>query len=135
MRYLTLFLAILLLSPIHVGADESGLIKKRCTCYMDYGETASGYITKDGVIAGRKQDLGKVAAIYRCDTGDRLGEFIGYYEFKDTGAGIDTDGDGVGDSIRNGLSIDVYKENMEEINDWIAEYGDYVFVKYIDADG
>jgi hypothetical protein len=91
--------------------------------------------TRDGIVAGRKEDLYKVAAIYRCDTGDQIGEFIGYFEFRDTGAGIDTDGDGKGDSIKKGLSIDVFKPSMEEAKAWISEYGDYVYVQYIDAEG
>lgn len=124
-------LGILILNPLRVNAE---LVKKRCTCYVEPGITASGYYTRDGVIAGRKKDLGRVAAIYRC-TDDQIGEFIGFYEFKDTGAGIDTDGDGKGDSIKKGLSIDVYKSTLEEAYDWRAEYGDYVFIQYIDAEG
>jgi hypothetical protein len=91
--------------------------------------------TRDGIVAGRHSDLGRVAAIYRCDTDGQLGEFIGYYEFLDTGAGIDTDGDGKGDSIKKGLSIDVFKNSLDEAKDWIAEYGDYVYIQYIDAEG
>lgn len=120
---------------IQVNANESELVRKRCTCYLDRGITASGHYTRHGVIAGRKEDLNKVAAIYECDPEGKVGEFIGYYEFLDTGAGIDTDGDGKGDSIKKGLSIDVYRDSMEEVKDWISEYGDYVYVKYIEADG
>ena len=125
-------LGILILNPLSVNAE---LVKKRCTCYVEPGITASGYYTRDGVIAGRKKDLGRIAAIYRCDTDDQIGEFIGYYEFKDTGAGIDTDGDGKGDSIKKGLSIDVFKSTLEEAYDWRMEYGDYVYIQYIDAEG
>lgn len=99
------------------------------------GITASGYYTRDGIVAGRRSDLGKVAALYRCDTDDQIGEFIGYYEFRDTGSGFDTNSDGLGDSIKKGLSIDVYKPSLEEAYDWRMEYGDYVFIQYIDAEG
>lgn len=134
------FEAILCLSLFFVTsltsmAQSSELTKIRCTCYIDSGITASGQETRNGIIAGRRSDFGKVAALYRCDTGNQIGEFIGYYEFLDTGAGIDTDGDGEGDSIIKGLSVDVWKNDMIEAKDWIAEYGDYVYIKIIDAEG
>lgn len=133
-RVLIVALGLFLCSSISTRA-ETELVKKRCTCYVEPGVTASGLYTRDGIVAGRKEDLYKVAAIYRCDTGDQIGEFIGYFEFRDTGAGIDTDGDGKGDSIKKGLSIDVFKPSMEEAKAWISEYGDYVYVQYIDAEG
>ena len=132
-RLLALSLIFSLFFPQKVIASE--LQKKRCTCYLDSGITASGCYTRPGVIAGRREDFGKVAAIYRCDTGDQMGEFIGYFEFLDTGAGIDTDGDGKGDSLIKGLSVDIYMSNETEMNDFISEYGDYVYIKYIDAKG
>ena len=133
-RVLIVALGLFLCSSISARA-ETELVKKRCTCYVEPGVTASGLYTRDGIVAGRKEDLYKVAAIYRCDTGDQIGEFIGYYEFRDTGAGIDTDGDGKGDSIKKGLSIDVYKLSLEEAYDWRMEYGDYVYIQYIEAEG
>lgn len=133
-RALVVALGVFLCTSLNVNA-ASGLVKKRCTCYVEPGITASGAYTRDGVVAGRKEDLHKVAAIYRCNTDGQIGEFVGYYEFLDTGAGIDTDNDGHGDSIKKGLSIDVYKPSLEEAKDWIMEYGDYCYVLYIDAEG
>ena len=60
---------------------------------------------------------------------------IGIYEFKDTGSGMDTDGDGKGDTIKNGKSIDVYRNTLSRCYDWIKEYGDYVYLEIIDAEG
>lgn len=130
-----LILTLTILTSVNIKANASGLQKIRCTCYCDSGITASGHKTRDGIIAGRRKDIGKVAAIYRCDSAGMIGEFIGYYEFLDTGAGIDTDGDEKGDSIKKGLSIDVYKSTLTEAYDWIMEYGDYVYIEYIDAEG
>jgi hypothetical protein len=121
----------LLANPLNVSAMEM----KRCTCYCEPGITASGHYTRPGIVAGRRADLGKVAAIYKVNDDGSMGEFIGYYEFLDTGAGIDTDGDGKGDSIKKGLSIDVFRKSMDDVNSWIAEYGDYVYIEYIDAKG
>jgi para-nitrobenzyl esterase len=65
----------------------------------------------------------------------KIGEFLGYYEILDTGAGIDTDGDGHGDSIINGQSIDVWQPSIQAARDWIKENGDYVYIKIIDGKG
>ena len=118
-----------------ISADSNELHKIRCTCYCDHGVTASGHQTRDGIVAGKRDYLGKIAALYRYNADGSIGEFIGYYEFLDTGAGIDTDGDGKGDSIKNGTSIDVYKHTLIEAKNWITEYGDYVYMKIIDAEG
>lgn len=118
-----------------VEASPGNFQKIRCTCYITNGITKSGQETRDGIIAGKESDLGKVAAIYRYNSNDTVGEFIGYYEFLDTGEGIDTNDDGKGDSIEKGLSIDIWKEDMISVNDWIAEYGDYIYIKIIDAKG
>ena len=129
------FLSLFITINLNLSASDIGLKKIRCTCYIINGITASGQETRDGIVAGRSEDLGKVAAIYRYNGDGSVGEFIGYYEFLDTGAGIDTDNDGEGDSIKKGLSIDIWKSDMVEVNDWIAEYGDYVYIKIIDAEG
>ena len=133
---LALFLSIFSIRYFNIKAQSTTeLTKIRCTCYIDSGITASGQVTRDGVIAGRREDIGKTAALYRYNADGSVGEFIGYYEFLDTGAGIDTDGDGEGDSIKKGLSIDVWKSSMTEVNDWITEYGDYVYMEVIEAEG
>ena len=110
-------------------------VKMRCTCYIDRGTTASGAQTRDGIIAGRREWLGYVACIYAIKEDGSIGDFIGYYEFKDTGAGIDTDGDGRGDSIKNGLSVDVWRSSMSEARNWVKTYGDYVYIKIIKGVG
>lgn len=62
-------------------------------------------------------------------------ELIGIYEVLDTGAGIDTDGDGNGDSIVNGQSIDIYQPTMHQAEEWIDEYGDYVMMMLVEGEG
>ena len=64
-----------------------------------------------------------------------MGEFLGYYEFIDTGAGIDTDGDGRGDSIINGESIDVWRPDIEMAREWVDLNGDYVYLKLVKGEG
>lgn len=122
-------------SPIRCTAADSELREIRCTCYIEPGVTKSGHYTHEGVIAGRKEDLGKVAALYAVAEDGSIGEFIGYFDFYDTGAGIDTDGDGKGDSIKKGKSVDVFRDDMKAAKKWIKTYGDYVYMQIIDAEG
>ena len=117
------------------ASSDNGLYKIRCTCYIINGITASGHKTRPGIIAGKKEDIGKIAALYQIDKDGSLGEFIGYYEFLDTGSGIDTDGDGKGDSIKKGLSVDVWQPSLKDAKEWIKQYGDYVYIKIIEGEG
>ena len=107
----------------------------RCTCYCDTGITASGAYTRSGIVAGKKEWMGCVAALYEVNESGGLGDFIGYYEFLDTGAGMDTDGDGFGDSIVNGTSIDIYQPTEQACWDWVGRYGDVVYMKIIRGEG
>ena len=107
----------------------------RCTCYIDRGITASGIQTRDGIIAGRKEWIGMMAVLYEVKEDGTLGGFIGYYEFCDTGAGIDTDGDGNGDTIKTGNSVDVWQPSMTNARAWIREHGDYVYMQIVDGKG
>ena len=107
----------------------------RCTCYIDKGITASGIQTRDGVIAGRKEWLGMMAVLYEVKEDGTLGNFIGYYEFCDTGAGIDTDNDGKGDTIKTGNSVDVWQPSMQHARSWVKEHGDYVYMQIVPAVG
>lgn len=125
-----------LLTAINTSAsDGDGLQKVRATCYCHAGITASGQHTREGIIAAKREWIGKAVALYSCSEGDELGEFIGYFEVLDTGLGIDTDGDGKGDSITRGKSIDIYKYTLDDAKAFVKEYGDYVYMKLIDAEG
>ena len=111
--------------------------KMRCTVYTaSEGDiTADGSRVREGIVAGKHEWLGCVAVLYECDENGELGDYIGIYEFKDTGAGIDTDGDGKWDSIKNGTSIDVYRDSLNRCYEWIEEYGDYVYIQIVRGEG
>ena len=130
-----IFILVLALNPLKGNATAAGLRRIRATCYCEPGITYSGAYTHEGIVAGRKCDLGDVAAIYAIDEDGGVGDFIGYFDFMDTGAGMDTDGDGKGDSIKKGKSIDVFRNNLADAKEWIRTYGDYVYVKIIEAEG
>lgn len=132
---MTAMMAVLSLNPIRTSATASELKKIRCTAYCEDGITYSGHPTHKGVIAGRREDIGDVAALYAINSDGSLGDFIGYFDFYDIGAGIDTDGDGIGDSITKGKSVDVFKNNLTDVKEFIKAYGDYVYIKIIEAEG
>lgn len=131
-------ISVAVLIRIQVSAettyDTPNLI--RCTCYCDTGITTSGQPTRPGIVAGKQEWMGKVAIIYAVDpeTGG-IGDFLGYYEFLDTGAGIDTDGDGYGDSIINGTSIDIWQPTEQECWDWVNRNGDMVYLQIVEGVG
>lgn len=108
----------------------------RCTCYTadERAITADGSRVREGIVAGKREWLGYACVIYK-DNNGQVGDIIGVYEFKDTGNGIDTDGDGIGDTIKTGNSIDVYRDSLERCYAWLGEYGDYVYIQIIPADG
>lgn len=112
------------------AAEFTEPTKIRCTCYTstEGKVTASGEPVREGIVAGKREWMGKTAILY-----DLNMNLIGVFEFKDTGAGIDTDGDGKGDSIKNGKSIDVYRDTLEGCYDWVRLYGDYIFLQIVEG--
>ena len=48
---------------------------------------------------------------------------------------MDSDGDGKGDTILNGTSIDIWVNSLEDAYSWVNEYSDYVYIKLIKAKG
>lgn len=103
-------------------------VKIRCTCYLDSGTTYSGVETRKGIIAGKKEWQGCVAALYEVNEDGSIGDFIGYFEVLDTGYGIKSD---AGGSIQLGESIDVWQESEFALNSWINNFGDHVYMKLI----
>ena len=37
--------------------------------------------------------------------------------------------------MRNGTAVDIYRDSMERAYEWVGEYGDYVYVIWLDAEG
>lgn len=117
------------------GDPFEELVRIRCTCYCEHGTTSTGKKARYGIVAGKKEWLGYTAELNAINPDGSVGEFIGFFEFQDTGAGMDTDGDGKGDSIINGQSIDVWINSLPEAYKWRDKYGDYVYMQIIKADG
>jgi hypothetical protein len=102
--------------------------KIRCTCYNLHGITKSGSYTRDGILAGKEEWIGKGAILYEVKEDGSLGDFIGYYEFKDTGYGIEG-------SIQNGTSIDVWVPDDTAVQEWVDTYGDYAYLQIVEGEG
>ena len=117
-------------------------VKIRCTCYIDSGTTASGKETRPGIMAGKPEWIGCVACVNAVNPDGFVGEFIGYYEILDTGYGAET---GVGQSkifsdrtlgtIETGETVDIYQPTMHQAEEWIDQWGDYVYIKLIKGVG
>lgn len=129
-----MILSILILCKVESASALEGdpfnePVKIRCTCYLDSGTTSSGAETRRGIIAGKKEWEGCVAALYEVNEDGSLGDFIGYFEILDTGYGIKTStGQG---TIQTGESIDVWQESEVSMNSWINNFGDHVYMKLI----
>lgn len=122
------------IAPV-VGDPFSNPVKIRCSCYCEHGKTSTGAKARYGIAAGKKEWLGYVAELNAINPDGSVGDFIGYFEFRDTGAGMDTDGDGNGDTIINGQSIDIWINSLPEAYKWRDKYGDYVYIKIIKGNG
>lgn len=97
-------------------------ISMEATAYC-YGTTrCDGQPVRTGICAGKPEWYGKVAAIYY-DDGGKPGEFIGYFEIKDTG------GD---ERIRDGTVLDIH---IPDYNECIKFGRQKVLVALIDGEG
>lgn len=104
-------------------------VKMRVTCYISErpdAKTKDGSVPKEWMCAGRKEDLGKIAILYRVKEDGSIGDLIGYFEIRDTGSDK---------GLRNGTKLDIYRDSLERVKDWINEYGDYCFVQILDGKG
>ena len=93
---------------VPVMAKEPELNKSWLTCYLPTGNpTASGVMPRRGIMAGKREWLGKTALIYERD-GDKVGDLIGIYEILDTGTGKDG-------AIKEGRAVDIFCETESDI--------------------
>lgn len=89
--------------------DTGEIYQVDCTAYDNQEGilTATGRPTVEGLtMAGAKEWLGCTCILYDEDM-----NFLGFYEFTDTGYGRDGD-------IERGETIDIYIENHEEAVSW-----------------
>lgn len=119
--------------------DEVPVIKVEATAYYDrYNRaSASGRELIEGKsLAGKIAWLGKRVELYRCNSDGSVGEYLGIYQFDDTGYGQES---GVGNSvilegrsigtIENGTCIDIY---MNDYTDCITYGRKDLYIRFID---
>ena len=109
-----------LLGKMPVTPFGDDLQKVRCTCYLPTGnKTADGTVPYEGICASNRDHLGDVAVLYSVD-----GEFIGFFECRDVGGHR---------KLRNGTAIDIYRDDMYRAWEWVGEWGDYVYIYWIEG--
>ena len=109
-----------LLGKMPVTPFGDDLQKVRCTCYLPTGnKTADGTVPYEGICASNRDHLGDVAVLYSVD-----GEFIGFFECRDVGGHR---------KLQNGTAIDIYRDDMDRAWEWVGEWGDYVYIYWIEG--
>lgn len=88
--------------------------------------TSTGKKPRYGIAGGKPDWYGCAVAIYQTNDDGEMGDFIGWWEIEDTGSAK---------TIQNGTSIDLYQYTLEECYDWVSQYGDYVYIQLIRAEG
>lgn len=109
--------------------------RKYATAYVNPNGnlTASGKPTVEGItIAGRPEDLGKVAAVYFLDEDGGIGEFVGYYTFQDTGYGKASKKYSGKGTIQTGECVDIYFDDYDTAIQWGEKQ---VWVQIIPGEG
>lgn len=115
-------IAAIHLTAISIFGIDVEMQTVRCTCYLPTGHcTASGVMPYEGIIASNRDHLGDMCLIF-----DMEGNFIEMMECRDVGGHR---------KLRNGTAIDVYRDSMDRAKEWIATYGDYVQIIWLEADG
>lgn len=77
--------------------------RMKATAYCLKGKTATGCHTRKGICAASSEHFGQLAMVYE-DDGGYPGDFIGYFECKDTG----------GKSVSSGYVIDLWLPTYNE---------------------
>lgn len=105
----------------------------RATVYCEGQITCTGDKVRYGIIAARREWVGKTATLWKVNEDGTLGDIIGYFDILDTGAGIDRDHDGKGETIKKGLSIDVYCPGYNAAMQWVKDNGEYVYMQICES--
>lgn len=89
---------------------------------LTYSETPT---IEGRTIAGRVEDIGKVGVVYSRNPDGSIGDFIGIYEFQDTGWGENGE-------IPAGTRVDIYMEDYDRC----ISFGEQdVYIQIIEGKG
>lgn len=91
----------------------------RVTFYTHTGhKTASGVWPEEGMCASNREHLGMYAMVYSQNK-----EFLGSYLCTDIGGNA---------KLRNGTAIDLFVDDIQTGYDFVAQYGDYQYVMWVE---
>jgi hypothetical protein len=125
--------------PITNPIEEPTIMRVTCYTANEGAICSTGIKPHYGVVAGAKEWEGKAVLLYTFDYNEGgkpvSKECVGLFTILDTGAGIDTDNDGKGDTIKNGQSLDVYVDTKEQAQEWTREYGGYLLAIIVEGEG
>lgn len=119
------------------GAENKPVLM-HTTAYCEGNTGSHGDRMREGFCAGDPELYGASVAIYEAiptDEGYKMGEFIGYFEMRDTGYGYST---GQGESsvrndkkyagtIESGLHLDIYRNNLDRCWKWMERTKGMIF--------
>lgn len=98
----------------------TSLTRVRATVYLPTGNrTATGITPYEGIIASNTEHLGKSAFLYTESM-----ELIGLFECQDTGSHK---------GLKNGSRIDVFRDSEANYRQWVRDYGDYVYIQWMET--
>ena len=100
---LFIILGTLTIPVLAIGSSDVQFRAMEATAYTGGTITADGSRPHYGICASKPEWIGLTAAVYLDDDGE-LGDFLGYFEIKDTG----------GKAVRNGKVLDIYLDSYEE---------------------
>lgn len=100
--------------------EEEGLERVYLSCYLPTGNrTADGTVPYEGICSCNREHMGQDCIMYDA----RTLEAVARWECRDIG----------GNSLlQQGKAIDVYRDSYERCVALKQEYGNYVYIKWID---
>lgn len=102
--------------------EEEGLERVYLSCYLPTGnKTADGTVPYEGIISSNPEHLGLDCIMYDPKTLTPVAR----WECRDIGGNR---------MLQEGRAIDVYRDNMERALQLKREYGDYVYVKWVERE-
>lgn len=116
-KIITFALILLTVGKLEAVEPKIDAEMMRVTCYTWTGNrTASGVWPEEGMCASNWEHMGQIAVVY-----DSEMNLIGEFKVTDTGGAR---------SLKNGTSIDIYRDDLKSCNEWVKQYGDYLYVEW-----
>lgn len=105
-----------------IDFEAAGFHQMSTTAYCVGHHTANGSPVHTGGCASSIDHIGDIAVVYTLG-----GNFLGYYECNDTGA--------EGGGVRNGVVLDVYRNNLTQCEMYMRITGGKIWIRWIEGEG